>query len=542
MFKLKYLFFVALNLLIFELGALVQAQSNNESIQCKSMSIESSLDLDLKLPSFSFCEADSSSVGPTKMIERSQDEDRKLIQELSFNNFSMDSLSFQKDASQNRLTSAYGSWWPSVSMSNSSILFTDIQSAENYQGPQSTSSSPSTQGTAFNPFNGSNRAKANGGSNNLMPLTSTYANYTQAYPVITLEWNFLDPTRYPKIAAKKKKVLLSTSKFKEASKNITHNMHSLINSYRLKSFQIGEITNIIRLQNQVLDSAYEQLEIRQIPRVFVLQERKNLQSYINQLASYKIEQINAKESLKNILESNTINDGDIRLQLDQMFAHFFDTGNGINIPEIEIMAWPFDYEKTYEMALLHSTELEQIKLRSGIAKDNANQEWGSILPTIGILGYMTYQYTWGSQNFAPPSQPNGAVSSSLSNYAGISVSWNIFDGYATKNMALSYEKEEAALIAEYDHQKIMLKSRIRKLLSKLEILKGQINTQLVNIHLSDLVVSDTDERMMVGIESQIDLLKAKISVNEDKIKLLSYLSEYQDNYLSLKQYTSDLSI
>ena len=123
---------------------------------------------------------------------------------------------------------------------------------------------------------------------------------------------------------------------------------------------------------------------------------------------------------------------------------------------------------------------------------------------------MTYQYTAGSQNYAPPTQPSGAASSTLSNYAGLSISWNIFDGYATRNQAKSYEQTAASYKAQYLDAATQLKTQT---LENLNQLVG--NNELLVLSLKDLtsaeqIAADTKARSTVGLAEQYDVINSEM--------------------------------
>ena len=181
---------------LFLSGSHARAQGQSTSLTCQQVSIGSELPSTTNLPPLIFC-------GPADIGSLSQDgsqnlDQTSLLEDVISGSPTVQSYKLQLKSSGYSLKSAKGSWWPSVSMSNSSVLFTDILAAQNYGGTPTTPSSPATAGKAFNPFNGSNLRDGFRGrsSSELTGWSESYSNYTQAYPVITIQWNFLDRFLY----------------------------------------------------------------------------------------------------------------------------------------------------------------------------------------------------------------------------------------------------------------------------------------------------------------------------------------------------------
>lgn len=516
--------------ILFLVGSLARAQDKTSSLNCQQVSISSELSSLPQLPPLIFC-------GPSDTHSPSQEKSLNLDQTSYLNNIILDSpsvLSYksQVKSSEYSLKSAKGSWWPSVSMSNSSVLFTDILSAQNYGGTPSTPSSPSTSGTSFNPFNGSSLRDGFRGrsSSELTGWAESYSNYTQAYPVITIQWNFLDPSRYPQIAAAKHQLELSKSQLLQATQEKRQQILQSYGNFLFTGFQIAEVLRLIELQGKIVGEANNRVKLKLLPRFQADQEFRSLLSYQTQLQSLKIQQMNANVALNTLL--SPIKDADNN-QLGAVTPVF----SPITLHEIlapAIKPWPWDDLETVRRSLAHSESLKQLMLQSRIATDNANEQWGGILPTIGLLGYMTYQYTAGSQNYAPPTQPTGAASSTLSNYAGLSFSWNIFDGYATRNQAKSYEQSALSYKAQYLDAATQLKAQTLETLNQLA---G--NNQLIGLSLKDLqsvrqISSDTKERSAVGLAQQYDVINSEMEKHQSRLQLIQALAAYVKSYEQLK--------
>lgn len=442
----------------------------------------------------------------------------------------IESYQQQLNSAVYQLQSAKGAWWPNISMSNSSILFTDIQAGQNYAGGPSSSSSPATAGTAINPFNGStprDRLRRPGSSGGLTPWSPTYSNYTQAYPVIQLQWNFLDPTRYPQIAAARKQVELANSTLENAKQQNTAQIKQSLSMYKVAGLELAEIRQLIKLQKQMIKRYEDQVNARMLPRLNINQAFAGLLSYEQQFKASLLQQKNALLQLFSFLlpSSDPSAESDV---IKQLVFHKVEQ----DFP-FEVKTWPLTEEESIEYAVHFSPALQQLLLQAGINRDNANAQWGGILPTIGVLAYTTYQYTWGSQNYAPPGQPNGAQSASLANYAGLSFSWNIFDGHATRNQALAYEQSAASQLSSYEDQKIKLITQVKSLLNQIKANKQYIELALSNLTNAKIMASDMEARHRGDLQTFGDVLNAQQTVSQSRLQLIQAIASYQRAYQEL---------
>ena len=510
----------------------LRADVLGDSFTCQPLPLASELPSVQILPEFTLC-APANSISPADATEISTSTLDDIVSESP----SVQSYLSQVASSEFSLKSANGSWWPNVSMSNSSVLFTDILSSQNYSGGPASLSSPATAGTAFNPFNGSTtRDKRRGRSGNSIPWTESYSNYTQAYPVIQILWNFIDPTRYPQIAAAKHQLELSRSQLLQASQQKRSQIIEAYGEFLFTGYQIAEVSKLIVLQKQIATQARERVKLKLLPRYQAEQQYRSLLSFQSQLQSLQIQQANSLVSLQSFFSPLEDNNGGISTAEPVGFLPL--DLHSLLAPTLK--AWPFSQAETVERSLSHSESLKQLILQSRIAKDNANQQWGAILPTIGFLGYVTYQYTAGSQNYSPPAQPSGAASSTLTNYAGLSISWNLFDGHSTRNQAKSYEQTAASYKSQYLDSATQLKV---KTLQNLNQLRG--SDQLISISLQDLtsaqqITLDTMARSAVGLSDQYDLINSQIQAHQSRLQLIQSIASYVKAFTQLETLVGSL--
>jgi outer membrane protein TolC len=506
----------------------------SEELYCRQIKITSLVSK--QLPVFNFCAPATTEVGRRAedgnlTNQYSADKLVSIVDQAILKDNLVISQQLLIQSAAYGLKSAKGSWWPTASMSNSSLLFTDINAAQNYSGNPTTPSSPATAGSAFNPFNGSTtKDLPRRSSSSLTPTQQTSSTYTQAYPVITLQWNFMDPARYPQIAAAKKQVDLAKSQATETIMQRTDLLSRNIALYLLSGLRLGELNDLVTLQNQNYQESTRRVKAGVDPRLSRVQQFRNLLDYQSQMVAARIAQSNASIELNQALaksraaspNADTTKIGDVE-----------DLINYLPVDQYPVSNWPYSLEETINRSLKESQDLKQLKLQAGIAIDNANQEWAGILPTIGILGYTTYQYTWGSQNYQPPSQPNGAFSASISNYIGLSVSWNLFDGHTNRNQAISYDRQSKSILSQYTDTKQQILVNVKSLYKQLSLLKQQISLNLADYEAATSIAMDMKVRTKYKFNTSNDNIQAMMDVHQSRLQLLSSLAQYLDVFAKL---------
>lgn len=407
------------------------------------------------------------------------------------------SLQSQQDlveSAKYSLRSAKGSWWPNASMSNSSLLFVN-NIGNNNANVTGCTNNPSTAGTSFNPFNGSTSS------------CSASSQYTQAYPVITITWNFLNPSRYPQIAGAQRSLFLAESQLKQANQQLQLELLKSYGTYLLAGYQLGELNSLVQIESKIMNLTSKLVKSRAVARYQSNQESRNLFSYQARLESALALQRQAK------------------MQLTAALAKVSEQDQNIlpDINSLHVREWNYNAEQSIDLALKNSESIRQLKLQSGISMDNANQLRGSILPTIGFLGYVTYQGTDSS----------GSFSNLVSSYAGLSVTWNLFDGYTTKNQAIAADRQASSYLHQMDESERQLRLLIQNKLISLKSLRNQINLYISDIHNAQAIASDLTTRQKFGISTSLEVLQALQDNHESKLRLIGAISEYVTNYTEL---------
>jgi outer membrane protein TolC len=194
-----------------------------------------------------------------------------------------------------------------------------------------------------------------------------------------------------------------------------------------------------------------------------------------------------------------------------------------DLNSLVVRDWQYDEEQSLQMAFKNNENLKQLELQKGIATDSANQTRGAILPTIGFLGYVTYQGTDAS----------GEHSGLLSNYAGLQLTWNLFDGYITKNQAISSDRQAASYAAQLDEAKSQLRLQVRGKLLALRNTKRQIDIALNDIKHTEAIREDLKSRERFGLTTRSQVLQAEQQSHESKLQLISSITSYIVTYTEL---------
>lgn len=506
----------------------------NESLQCRPVRITS--EVSSQLPPFNFCtpvsaDATTSSVIPQQNPAVSFEQFDQFIQQAISKDNQVISQQQLIDSAAYALKSAKGNWWPTVSMSNSSLLFTNINASQNYSSSPVTPSSPATAGKAFNPFNGSStsdRIHRSGAA--LIPTQQSTSTYTQAYPVITVQWNFIDPGRYPQIAAARKQLELARSQAAQTLLSRKDLLAQNVALVLLNGIKLGELNELLSLQNQLFNDSSRRVSVGLDPRLTKAQQFRNLLAVQAQIVQVKSSQSNAviqlQQALLNALPDPVDPETPAPLDIYSMIA-------GLPLDQFPVQDWSYSLEDTINRSLAASPNLQQLQLQAGIAIDNANIQKAADLPTIGLLGYTTYQYTWGSQNYEPPVQPSGAFSASVANYFGLSVSWNIFNGHIYRNQAISYRRQADSLRFQLADARSQVIINVRSLYRQLALLKQQIALSLADYQAAVSIASDMQLRAQYKLNTSADQLQARADVHQSRLQLISSVAQYLDVYAKL---------
>jgi outer membrane protein TolC len=113
------------------------------------------------------------------------------------------------------------------------------------------------------------------------------------------------------------------------------------------------------------------------------------------------------------------------------------------------------------------------------------------------------------------------------------VTWNLFDGYMTKNQAISSDRQAKSYSDQLEAAKIQLRMQTKSKLQTLSNLKNQISLYLNDIKQAELIAEDLRSRQRFGITNQADVLQAEQALHESRLQLISTIGSYVVAYTEL---------
>ena len=410
--------------------------------------------------------------------------------------------------------SQYSTWYPQLSISSGSLLYTNVINTQNY-GSASDSTNPSASGTAFQPADPVSTSTSTSSDTEIVAPFTEYSSYTQAYPILTLEWKFLDFSRADTINAAKSEL--------DATKL------GLLADKRSVASQVIQLTGeLISIENHISGLLVEYIAAQSIKKLY----SDNVdQGYTS------IDVLTAQESVVASLQYQIIN---LITQHQQYLAQLSLLTNQkqSNLFVVDYFAnnsyWPYTTEETFEL-ITQSPTIEQDIALSQQYKDLAAAARKDNLPNLSMLGYVSYVGTLGSTSYGPPEPPSGAWSSQLSNYIGVNLTWKIFDGFSNYNTASSYQANAEAI--DFKRQQDILDAKDTavkslKLLSNAKAMKSSLSLALDSANDSLLV---TLKRIQIGYENPTSTYASQQQISQA-------LVQYSELYSSIVQSFAQLFV
>ena len=409
----------------------------------------------------------------------------------------------------------FSSWYPQLSISSGSLLYTNIINTQNY-GSASDSSNPSASGTAFQPADPvSTTSSTSSGSSEIVAPFTQYASYTQAYPILTVDWKFFDPSRADKINAAKSKLDASKLEYLARSRTVASQIIQLS----------GEL---IALEHHISGLLIEFVAAQKIEKLYIDNvdlgntslDVLSAQQSVVALLKYQIISLLTKHQQKlaqlNILTNQNLS--------NLFITDYFQDG----------FSWPYSEKKTFQL-ITQSPSIEQDLALSQNYKDLAASKLKDNLPKLSMLGYISYVGTIGSTNYGPPEPPSGAWSSQLSNYIGVNLTWNIFDGFSNYNAASAYKASAEAM--DFKRQQDILNAQKTaadslRLLSNAKSMKAALSLGLDTAKES---LNVTLQRIQIGYEDPTNSYASQQQISQALI-------QYSKLYLSAVQAFSHLFV
>ena len=386
---------------------------------------------------------------------------------------------------------AFSTWYPSLSLSSGSILKTNVKNTQNYGSP-SDSSNPSVSGTAFQPTDPiSDSSTQSSNSNELVTPYTTTSSYTQAYPVVTLNWALFDATRADSINAAKFGLDSSIQDIKYATHQVISQSSELYTTIISAEFEIAGYLDQLAAYDHLIKVVESQVEKGYTPINQLYTARSQRQGILYELSNAESEYLQSMQALKILLN----------IKPNESFI----IGKEMFMPS----SWPYSEQETDDMITKYPQVQSYFK-QSSQYKSMAQSEYKSYIPKISLLGYTTYVGTQGSMSFSPPQQPSGAWSEQWSNYIGLNATWNIFDGFAEYQTGKSYMSQSDSYREQGENAIMQLRETVYGSLATFSMSTRILDPLIKSYQFATQSLDSQIMRSNIGLDDPTEVYQAEI--------------------------------
>ena len=402
---------------------------------------------------------------------------------------------------------AFSTWYPSLSLSSGSILRTNIKNTQNYGSPPD-STNPSASGTAFQPTDPvANSGAQSSSSNELVTPYTTTSSYTQAYPVVTLNWALFDATRADNINAAKFGLDSAIQDIKYATHQVITQSSTLYTSIISAEFEIAGYLDQLIAYDQFIKVIESQVKQGYSPINLLYTAKSQKQGIMYELSNAETEYLQSMQALKSLLN----------IKPNEEFV----IGKEMFMPS----SWPYSEQETDAMINKYPQVQSYFK-QSSQYKSLAQSEYKSYIPKISLLGYTTYVGTKGSMSYSPPKQPSGAWSEQLSNYIGLNATWNIFDGFSEYQTGKSYMSQSNSYREQGKNAIMQLKESIYGSLAIFKMSRRLLEPLINSYQFATQSLDSQIMRSNIGLDDPTDVYQAEIQA-------ATIIDEFSEAYSSV---------
>ena len=313
------------------------------------------------------------------------------------------------------------------------------------------------------------------------------------------------------------------------------NYDKLKNLYALSSLQRKtQIENtLIEVYTTFYNVARNQEQRKTIEEAFQISkerlERVTAQQKYGQKTNLDIlnAQVDANKDSINLMNSTILVENNIRnlnFLLGRDINTFVDSQTAVTLSE------DLSYLVLLEQLRSNNNELKQIAMNQAISEQDLKINQAGWLPSVSTnVSYGLNYNDNGPAGFLAEQQTTGIN-------AGINLSWNVFDGGATK---VRVQNAKIAMkTQEINQQKIQLnlENQLAKFWAEYNTQKAIIASEKVNVDISNLNFLKSKELFNLGRVSSLDFRQAQLNLINTKLNLLNATYNAKIAELQLKRF------
>lgn len=182
------------------------------------------------------------------------------------------------------------------------------------------------------------------------------------------------------------------------------------------------------------------------------------------------------------------------------------------VPDDEVL-------RVSQEALRVRPEMKQLNLQLEMARLNISIQRGQHLPSLSLVG--NYQFQGQSSDFQ-----FGATERSSSFTTGLSLRFDIFDGFATSARIQQAQAEVNEILHQTDNISQLIKLEIEQATLRMKDAQERIAARQKSVEQAQKAYDIAEVRYDSGISTQLELFDARLALNRTKTNYLQAIYDY----------------
>ena len=319
-----------------------------------------------------------------------------------------------------------------------------------------------------------------------------------------------------------------------------YNYDKLKNLYALSSLQRKtQIENtLIEVYTTFYNVARNQEQLKTVEEAFQISkerlERVSAQRKFGQQTTLDVlnAKVDANKDSINLLNVAVLVENNMR-NLNYLLGR--DINTAFDAQADVVLAEELSYWELKEQLKTNNNELKQIEINQSISQQDLRINQAGWLPSVSTnVSYGLNYSDNGPAGFLAEQQTTGIN-------AGINLSWNIFDGGATK---VRVQNAKIAMKTQgLNQQKIQLnlENQLAKFWAEYNTQKAIIENEKINVEISNLNFLKSKELFNLGRVSSLDFRQAQLNLINTKLNLLNAQYNAKIAELQLKKFAGLLN-